>query len=73
MTNIRLLLIGCCLFLLSACGKKTVNIVVPPEASIRMNFGVQQLQETLEKEGYRVLQDEEGIYLPPYYFSESGL
>ena len=55
MTNIRLLLIGCCLFLLSACGKKTVNIVVPPEASIRMNFGVQQLQETLEKEGYRVL------------------
>ena len=50
MTNIRLLLIGCCLFLLSACGKKTVNIVVPPEASIRMNFGVQQLQETLEKE-----------------------
>lgn len=55
MTNIRLLLIGCCLFLLSACGKKTVNIVVPPEASIRMNFGVQQLQETLEKEGHRVL------------------
>lgn len=55
MTNIRLLLIGCCLFLLSACGKKTVNIVVPPEASIRMNFGVQQLRETLEKEGYRVL------------------
>ena len=51
MTNIRLLLIGCCLFLLSACGKKTVNIVVPPEASIRMNFGVQQLQEGILNSG----------------------
>ena len=38
-----------------------MNIVVPPEASIRMNFGVQQLQETLEKEGYRALSVVGGI------------
>ena len=43
---------GCCLLLLSACGKKTVNIVIPPEPSVRMLFGAQQLQQTLEKEGY---------------------
>ena len=55
MTKIRLLLIGCCLMLLCACGRTTVSIVTPPDASKRMMFGAEQLKNSLEKAGYQVI------------------
>ena len=59
MTNIKLLFVGLCLVLLCACGKVTVNVVTPPDASLRMKFGAEQLKSTLEKAGYQVLLSQE--------------
>ena len=54
MANLRRLLLGACVFLLCACGKTTVNIITPPDASVRAQFGAEQLKTTLEEAGYNV-------------------
>ena len=41
--------------LLCACGRTTVSIVTPPDASKRMMFGAEQLKNSLEKAGYQVI------------------
>lgn len=39
----------------AACGKQTVKIITPPDASNRILFGAEQLQTTLDKAGYQVV------------------
>lgn len=53
MANLKGLLFGVCVFMLSACGE-TVNVVTTPKASKRALFGAEQLKNTLEQSGYRV-------------------
>ena len=55
MKNTRLFMLAACAFLLAACGKQTVKIMTPPDASNRVLFGAQQLQQTLDKAGYDVI------------------
>lgn len=54
MKTIKLLLFATAACLLSACGKQTVTIITSPEASKRVLFGAEQLQNTLAQAGYRV-------------------
>mgnify|MGYP000761339566 FL=1 len=44
-----------CTLLFAACGKQTVKIITPPDASNRILFGAEQLQTTLDKAGYQVV------------------
>ncbi len=63
MKTIQLFLFAAAACLLGACGKQTVTIMTPPDASKRVLFGAGQLQTTLEEAGYRVtLQN--GVALP---------
>lgn len=55
MKNIRLLLFVACALLCAACGKQTVKIMTPPEASNRVLFGAEQLQTALNRAGYQVV------------------
>ncbi len=63
MKTIKLFLFAAAACVLGACGKQTVTIMTPPDASKRVLFGAEQLQTTLEEAGYRVtLQN--GVALP---------
>ena len=44
-----------CTLFLAACGKQTVKIMTPPDASNRVQFSAEQLQTTLDKAGYQVM------------------
>lgn len=55
MRNIRLFMFAACTLLFAACGKQTVKIITPPDASNRILFGAEQLQTTLDKAGYQVV------------------
>ena len=44
-----------CTLFLAACGKQTVKIMTPPDASNRILFSAEQLQTTLDKAGYQVM------------------
>lgn len=63
MKTIQLFLFAAAACVLGACGKQTVTIMTPLDASKRVLFGAGQLQTTLEEAGYRVtLQN--GVALP---------
>lgn len=55
MKNTKLFMFAACALLLTACGKQTVKIMTPPDASNRVLFGAEQLQTTLDKAGYQVM------------------
>nr|WP_304408015.1 DUF6298 domain-containing protein [Bacteroides acidifaciens] len=55
MKNTKLFMFAACALLLTACGKQTVKIMTPPNASNRVLFGAEQLQTTLDKAGYQVM------------------
>lgn len=57
-----------CALLLSACGRQTVKIMTPPDASNRVQFGAEQLQATLDKAGYQVVMQQGDTT-----FSDSGI
>ena len=44
-----------CTFFLAACGKQTVKIMTPSDASNRVLFSAEQLQTILDKAGYQVM------------------
>lgn len=55
MKNTRLFMFAACTLFLAACGRQTVKIMTPPDASNRVLFGAEQLQTTLDKAGYQVM------------------
>ena len=55
MKNTKLFMFAACTLFLAACGKQTVKIMTPPDASNRVLFGAEQLQTTLDKAGYQVM------------------
>ena len=55
MKNTKLFMFAACTLFLAACGKQTVKIMTPPEASNRVLFSAEQLQSTLDKAGYQVM------------------
>ena len=55
MKNTRLFMFAACTLFLAACGRQTVKIMTPPDASNRVLFGAEQLQATLDKAGYQVM------------------
>ncbi|HJD75852.1 MAG TPA: hypothetical protein K8W04_07335, partial [Bacteroides reticulotermitis] len=54
MKNSKLFMFAACAVIFAACGKQTVRIMTPPEASNRVLFGAEQLQNSLDKAGYKV-------------------
>ncbi len=48
-------MLAACALLLTACGRQTVKIITPPDASNRVLFGAEQLQATLNDAGYQVM------------------
>ena len=52
MKNTKLFMFAACTLFLAACGKQTVKIMTPPDASNRVLFSAEQLQSTLDKAGY---------------------
>ena len=50
MKNTKLFMFAACTLFLAACGKQTVKIMTPPDASNRVLFSAEQLQTTLKKE-----------------------
>ena len=44
MKNTKLYMFAACTLFLAACGKQTVKIMTPPDASNRVLFGAEQLQ-----------------------------
>ena len=59
MKNTRLFMFAACTLFLAACGRQTVKIMTPPDASNRVLFGAEQLQTTLDKAGYQVMMQQE--------------
>ena len=55
MKNTKLFMFAACTLFLAACGKQTVKIMTPPDASNRILFSAEQLQSTLNKAGYQVM------------------
>jgi len=55
MKNTKLFMFAACTLFLAACGKQTVKIMTPPDASNRVLFSAEQLQTTLDKAGYQVM------------------
>ena len=55
MKNTKLFMFAACTLFLAACGKQTVKIMTPPDASNRVLFSAEQLQSTLDKAGYQVM------------------
>lgn len=55
MKNTKLFMFAACTLFLAACGKQTVKIMTPPDASSRVLFSAEQLQSTLNKAGYQVM------------------
>ena len=55
MKNTKLFMFAACTLFLAACGKQTVKIMTPPDASNRILFSAEQLQTTLDKAGYQVM------------------
>lgn len=49
MKNTKLFMFAACTLFLAACGKQTVKIMTPPDASNRVLFSAEQLQSTLIK------------------------
>ena len=53
--EVNYIIYNICTLFLAACGRQTVKIMTPPDASNRVLFGAEQLQTTLDKAGYQVM------------------